>query len=79
MALRKSTWNQIRGKAAIKDHHVHEDVDITMLIGKEGEIGFDKKLVIETSARRIKKSPHSFFVQYPLRLFKTYRRHSKAK
>jgi len=77
MALRKSTWNKIRLKAAIKDHHVHEDVDITMLIGKMGEIGFDKKMIMATSARRIKRKPHSFFVQYPVRMLKTYRRHSK--
>ncbi len=79
MALKKSTWDQIRDKAAIKDNHVHEDVDITMLIGKIGEIGFDKKLIMATSARRIKRKPHSFFVQYPVRMLKTYRRHSKTK
>lgn len=77
MALKRSTWEEIKDKAAAKDHHVHEDVDITMLVGKIGEIGFDKKMVVATSARRLKKRPHSFFVQYPIRLAKTYRRHSK--
>ncbi|MCL4354003.1 glycosyltransferase [Patescibacteria group bacterium] len=77
MALKKIVWDQIKDKAAIKDHHVHEDVDITILVGKVGEIGFDKKMVMATSARRIKKRPHSFFVQYPVRMLKTYRRHSK--
>lgn len=77
MVLKKSTWDQIKHKAAIKDSYVHEDVDITMLVGKIGEIGFDKKLIMATSARRIKRRPHSFFVQYPVRMLKTYRRHSK--
>ncbi|MFH1187027.1 MAG: glycosyltransferase family A protein [Candidatus Levyibacteriota bacterium] len=78
MALRKSAWEKIKKELAIKDHHVHEDVDITMQIGKIGNIGFDKKMVMPTSARRMKKRPHSFFVQYPVRLIKTYRRHSKS-
>ena len=78
MALRKSTWSKIKKEAAAKDHHVHEDVDITMLVGKVGNIGFDKKMVMPTSARRMKRRPHSFFVQYPVRLLKTYRRHSKS-
>ncbi|HZJ18577.1 MAG TPA: glycosyltransferase family 2 protein [Patescibacteria group bacterium] len=77
MALRKSAWEKIRNEAAAKDSHVHEDVDITMLAGKVGNIGFDKKMIMLTSARRMKKRPHSFFVQYPVRLLKTYRRHSK--
>lgn len=78
MALRKSVWIKIKKEAAAKDSHVHEDVDITMLVGKIGNIGFDKKMTMLTSARRMKRRPHSFFVQYPVRLLKTYRRHHKS-
>jgi glycosyltransferase involved in cell wall biosynthesis len=78
MVLRKTAWSKIKKEAAAKDSHVHEDVDITMLVGKIGNIGFDKKMIMLTSARRIKRRPHSFFVQYPVRLLKTYRRHSKV-
>ena len=55
MALQKSAWEKIRKEAAAKDSHVHEDVDITMLAGKVGNIGFDKKMIMLTSARRMKK------------------------
>jgi hypothetical protein len=50
---------------------------MTMLLSEEGEIGFDKKMVMPTSARRMKRRPHSFFVQYPVRLLKTYVKHSR--
>jgi glycosyltransferase involved in cell wall biosynthesis len=77
MALKKSAWNKVREKAKGKDSDVHEDVDMTMLLSEEGEIGFDKKMVMPTSARRMKRRPHSFFVQYPVRLLKTYVKHSR--
>ncbi|OGH07738.1 MAG: hypothetical protein A2W22_03255 [Candidatus Levybacteria bacterium RBG_16_35_11] len=76
MALKKTVWNDIKGSAEIKDNKVHEDVDLSVLAGKKGEVGFDKKMIIYTSARRIKKKPHSFFVEYPIRQFRTYVKHS---
>ncbi|MCL4416910.1 MAG: glycosyltransferase family 2 protein [Actinobacteria bacterium] len=77
MAVKKSAWDEIKNKTALKDKHVHEDIDLAFLLGTVGEVLFDRKMVMSTSGRRIKKKPHSFFVEYPIRLVKTYRRHSK--
>lgn len=78
MALKKSAWNKVKGKAGVKDSDVHEDVDMTMILSQAGKIGFDKKMIMPTSARRIKRKPHTFFVQYPYRLAKTYVKHSRG-
>jgi glycosyltransferase involved in cell wall biosynthesis len=77
MALRKTAWDSIKDKAEIKDSKVHEDVDLSLLLGKIGQVFLDKKMVVATSIRRMKRKPHSFFVYYPIRLAKTYVRHSR--
>lgn len=78
MAIRKDVWEKIKAQAALKDHHVHEDVDVSILLSKVGKIGFDEKLIVNTSARSIVKDPYKLFIKYPVRLYRTQRRFAKA-
>lgn len=63
-ALRKSTWERVRGEVCLDDDKVHEDTDLSIHIGKTGKIGYDKDLKARTSARRLRQSPSSQLVEY---------------
>lgn len=72
MILLKSVWEEVKHEVCIDDKKVHEDVDLSIhLIKHNKTIYHDKQLLIKTSARRIKNKPHSFFIEYPLRMAKT--------
>jgi glycosyltransferase involved in cell wall biosynthesis len=72
MALKKTIWNKIHDTVCMKDEDVHEDIDLSIHIVKaRGIILFDNNCVMNTSSRRIKSNPFSFFGEYPLRTLKT--------
>ncbi len=72
LSLRKDMWEKVRDKVCLKDSHVHEDVDLSIhIIEAGGIIDFDKSLVVNSSARRIKNNPLSFFLEYPWKQVKT--------
>ncbi|MHA1575376.1 MAG: glycosyltransferase [Alphaproteobacteria bacterium] len=72
MILTKKIWNRIKHNVCLDDKKVHEDIDLSLKIANAGGIIYkDKTLVVHSSARRIKKKPSSFFVEYPIRLVKT--------
>ena len=72
MAITKSIWERVEPFVNLNDSLVLEDVDLSINILKaKGKIGYDPSLIVKTSARRIKKRPVSFFVEYPARLVKT--------
>jgi glycosyltransferase involved in cell wall biosynthesis len=74
MALTKVMWKKVRPYVNLDDSKVHEDVDLSMnIIKMNGKIGYDESLIVETSARRMKKKPLSFFIEYPIRLVRTFR------
>lgn len=75
MALMKAVWKKVRREVCSDDKEVHEDIDLSIHISKYGKILFDPDLLVYASARRIKKNPTSFFVEYPIRLMKTIRNH----
>lgn len=76
MVITKSAWEAVRNDVCLNDKKVHEDVDLTIHMVKKGfKIKKDPKLLIKTSARRIKSRPHSFFVEYPIRMAKTLAAH----
>ena len=79
MALRQSTWNEIKHHTCKKDALVHEDIDLSVHLNKHGTILYDEKWVAETSARRITGNPVSFFYEYPKRNYRTYVHHRKLK
>lgn len=63
-AIRKSAWERVKDEVCLDDERVHEDTDMAIHIGKEGKIGFDSKLKVRTSARRLRQSPSSLLVDY---------------
>jgi len=73
MALRKDIWNKVKNIVNLDDKKVHEDIDLSLNIAKvKGKIGYDPKLIVGISARRLKKHPESFFLEYPIRMVKTF-------
>ena len=74
-AVSKKFWEMVKGEVCLDDKKVHEDIDLSIHIGKKGQILFDKSLIAYASGRRIKKNPLSFFIEYPLRFFKMLKNH----
>jgi len=73
MSLTREVWEKIKDKVSLRDSDVHEDIDLSLKIHKAGgTIGYDKTLVVKSSARRIVKHPESFFFEYPQRFIKTF-------
>lgn len=73
MTLKRDIWLKVRRLVNLDDSKVHEDIDLSLNIIKVGgKIGFDPDLVVQISARRIKKHPESFFLEYPARIVKTF-------
>jgi glycosyltransferase involved in cell wall biosynthesis len=80
MMLTKSIWNKVKDNVCLDDTEVHEDIDLAIHIKKAGgEIFIDNDLVVQSSARRIKNKPVSFFSEYPLRALKTLRKYGYLK
>lgn len=73
MAVRKSAWQKI--KVHTDDRNVHEDIDLSLHLGKKGKILWHPKMKIVFSLRRIEKDPFrgliSYLGEYPLRYIKT--------
>jgi len=73
MAIRKSIWLKVKKFVNLNDSRVHEDIDLSLNIIKiGGKIGYDNSLAVNTSSRRIKSKPRSFFLEYPTRIAKTF-------
>jgi len=73
MCLTKKIWNKVKSHVTMDDSKVHEDMDISLNIAKiGGKTEYDPDLIVGISARRLKNNPESFFLEYPVRLFKTF-------
>ena len=73
MSLTNDIWKKVRDIVSLDDKKVHEDLDLSLKITKVGGIiGYDRKLIVKGSARRMKKHPESFFLEYPVRVVKTF-------
>lgn len=73
MAIRRDAWEKVK-KEVCKDGGIkHEDIDLAMHLAKYGRIVYDPKLIVSSSARRILKSPISFFIDYPVMLLGNFR------
>lgn len=78
MIITKEIWQKIKDKVCLNDKLVHEDIDLAYHIHEaNGRIKRDDRLVMFTSSRRMKKNPHSFFGEYPMRFMKTLLYHDK--
>lgn len=73
MSLTKNIWLKVRDLVNMDETKVHEDLDLSLKILKIGGIiDYDKKLIVKESARRMIEKPESFFVEYPVRIIKTF-------
>ena len=63
-AITKSVWEKVKDEVCLDNARVHEDTDLAIHIGKVGKIGYDSKLKVKTSARRLRQSPTSLLVMY---------------
>ena len=73
IALRKSTWENIRNNVCLEDKYAHEDIDLAIHVAREGKIKFDNTLIVKASRFRFKE----FFTEYVVRFIKmvfTHRR-----
>lgn len=73
IALRKSAWEKIKKDVCLEDKKVHEDIDLSIHIFKEGKIKFDKTLVVEASRVRFGQ----LFTEYAVRFAKMVFAHRK--
>ncbi len=72
MVITKKIWIRVKDIVEMDDKKVHEDMDLSLKIAKVGgRIGYDPALIVGISARRLKKHPESFFLEYPIRVVKT--------
>lgn len=73
MIITKEIWDKTKDLVNLDDSKVHEDLDLSLKILKVGGIiGYDRKLTVKESARRLFERPESFFVEYPIRIIKTF-------
>lgn len=74
MSLTHEIWERVKNTVTLDDKKVHEDIDLSFKIIKAGGIiGYDRNLVVHGSARRMKKHPESFFIEYPKRMISTFK------
>lgn len=77
MAITRKIWLAIRDSVCLDDSTVHEDHDISIHIHQRGgKIEYDRYLIVKTSGRRIRNDPTTFFIEYPVRIAKTLRKHN---
>jgi glycosyltransferase involved in cell wall biosynthesis len=73
MIVTKNIWKKVRDLVNPDDTVVHEDIDLSLkIVNIGGKIGYDAKLIVSSSARRITGKPKSFFIEYPARVVNTF-------
>lgn len=73
MVITKKIWQKVKNKVNLDKTNVLEDIDLSLNITRiGGKIGYDNKLVVKSSSRRIINRPDSFFIEYPARMVKTF-------
>lgn len=78
MIVTRDIWLKVRDLVNLDDSKVHEDLDLSLKILKiDGVIGYDRKLTVKESARRLIEKPESFFIEYPIRIIKTFIENSR--
>jgi glycosyltransferase involved in cell wall biosynthesis len=74
-AVSKKHWLKVKKDICFDDKKVHEDIDLSIHIGKLGKILFERSLIAYASGRRLKNNPSSFFGEYPLKFLKMLKDH----
>jgi hypothetical protein len=79
MSLTRDIWLKVKNEVNPDDKKVHEDIELSLkIIRAGGKIRYDKKFVVYGSVRRMEKHPKSFFIEYPIRMIKTFRANKKG-
>lgn len=79
MSLTNEIWQKVKNKVNLDDKKVHEDIDLSLKIfDVGGRIKYDKNFIVFGSVRRMDKHPESFFIEYPIRMIKTFRENRNA-
>jgi len=79
MAITETMWRKVLPLLSDDDTHIHEDMDLAMTLAKTGaRVRLLRALDVQTSGRRFKESPFSFFVVYPLGAVRTIAMHSNV-
>ncbi|GIW63942.1 MAG: hypothetical protein KatS3mg091_744 [Patescibacteria group bacterium] len=77
-AVDSKFWQMLLPKICIDDKKVHEDFDIFFHTAElKGKAEIAEEIIITSSARRIIKKPHSFFIEYNIRLLKMINSHKQ--
>jgi glycosyltransferase involved in cell wall biosynthesis len=75
-AIKKSVWEKIKKETSLNDEEVHEDVELSVLLKKNGfKISYDNSLIIKASGRLVKR-PYKL-LKYSIKLVKTYLKSKK--
>jgi glycosyltransferase involved in cell wall biosynthesis len=77
MAIRKSAWEKVKDSVCLKDHDVHEDIDLSIHLAPFGKIKNDPTLFVNSSLRRFKIEKFESYFEYPYRVIKSIRKHKK--
>ncbi|MEO6509060.1 MAG: glycosyltransferase family 2 protein [Patescibacteria group bacterium] len=77
MILTKKAWETVKDEVCMNDKVVHEDIDLTIHLLHHGlRVVSKRDLVVGMSGRRIVRNPASFFIEYLVRNFTTFKQHS---
>ncbi|MBI3619651.1 glycosyltransferase family 2 protein [Candidatus Roizmanbacteria bacterium] len=80
MIITRSMWKRVKHDVCLTDKQVHEDVDLAIhILAAHGVIRRNPRLIMCSSGRRIVSNPQSFFGEYTIRFFNTFRIHAQKK
>ncbi len=65
----REAWQKVKDEVCVDDKAVHEDMDMAVHLSRYGKIGYDRKLVVDVSSRRVRML--NSYYDYPLRWYKT--------
>jgi glycosyltransferase involved in cell wall biosynthesis len=75
LAIRKQSWEHIKGYVCLDDKKVHEDLDLAIHLAPLGKIKFLRTLSVKTSVRRWKR-PEAY-IEYLYRGLASIQRHKQ--
>ncbi|MFH5821539.1 glycosyltransferase family 2 protein [Georgenia sp. AZ-5] len=54
MAVRRSTWEQVRGEVHRHDQELHDDMDLAFVLGPRRVVRLDRRLTVAVSGRSVR-------------------------
>ncbi len=73
LIIKKNIWEKVKTEVCFDEKKVHEDMDLSIHIHhKKGVIKVLSEIGISVSSRRMVHNPLSIFVEYPIRMIRTF-------